>query len=94
MTLSRELWSENVDLVAAALAHPLNGGLADGSLNRATFAGYVAQDAFFLESFARAYALALTRSPDTSRRPPRHSPIPTSCSPPPRRAGWAWCSQR
>jgi thiaminase/transcriptional activator TenA len=66
MTLSRELWSENADLAAAALAHPFTSGLADGSLNRATFAGYVAQDAFFLESFARAYALALARSPDTS----------------------------
>ena len=38
----------------------------DGSLPRTVFAGYLAQDAFFLESFARAYALALARSPDTS----------------------------
>ena len=34
----------------------------------AIFAGYVAQDAFFLESFARAYALALAHSPDTPTR--------------------------
>jgi thiaminase (transcriptional activator TenA) len=35
------------------------------SARREDFAGYVAQDAFFLESFARAYALTLARSSDT-----------------------------
>ena len=65
MSLSRRVWSANDDLAAAALAHPFVRGLGDGSLDREIFAGYVAQDAFFLESFARAYALALTRSPDT-----------------------------
>ena len=39
-------------------------GLADGSLPAESFKAYVAQDAFFLEAFARAYALALARSPD------------------------------
>jgi thiaminase/transcriptional activator TenA len=52
-------------LAADALAHPFIRGLGDGSLGRDVFAGYVAQDAFFLESFARAYALALARSSDT-----------------------------
>src|SRR5689334_24417921 len=65
MTLSARLWSDNSDLAAEALAHPFVRGLGDGSLNREIFAGYVAQDAFFLESFARAYALALARSTDT-----------------------------
>ena len=64
MRLSARLWADNGDLAAAALAHPFVRGLADGSLPREIFAGYVAQDAFFLESFARAYALALARSPD------------------------------
>jgi thiaminase/transcriptional activator TenA len=40
--------------------------LGDGSLPREVFARYVAQDAFFLESFACAHALALARSPDTA----------------------------
>ena len=62
--LAATLWEENSDLAAAALSHPFVRGLADGSLPQQTFAGYVAQDAFFLESFARAYALALARSPD------------------------------
>jgi thiaminase (transcriptional activator TenA) len=64
VTVSRTFWQDNADLAAAALRHPFVRGLADGSLPREHFAGYVAQDAFFLESFARAYALALAYSPD------------------------------
>ena len=66
MTLSAQLWSNNADVAADVLTHPFVRGVGDGSLPRALFAGYVAQDAFFLESFARAYALALARSGDTS----------------------------
>ena len=66
MTLSAQLWSDNADIAADVLAHPFVRGIGDGSLPRELFAGYLAQDAFFLESFARAYALALARSPDTS----------------------------
>lgn len=66
MTLSAQLWSENADVAADVLAHPFVRGIGNGSLPRELFAGYLAQDAFFLESFARAYALALTRSPDTA----------------------------
>lgn len=65
MSLSAQLWSDNSDLADEVLAHPFVCGLGDGSLPRERFAGYLAQDAFFLESFARAYALALSRSPDT-----------------------------
>lgn len=66
MSLADQLWSANRDLAADALAHPFIRGLGDGTLDRAVFARYVGQDAFFLESFARAYALALARSSDTS----------------------------
>lgn len=66
MTLSAQLWSDNADVADAVLAHPFVRGIGDGSLPRNLFAGYIAQDAFFLESFARAYASALVRSPDTS----------------------------
>jgi thiaminase (transcriptional activator TenA) len=65
MTLSARLWSDSSELADEALAHPFVRRLGDGSLDRDIFAGYVAQDAFFLESFARAYALALARSTDT-----------------------------
>ena len=62
--LAAALWVENADLARQALEHRFVRGLADGTLPRATFQGYVLQDAFFLEAFARAYALALARCPD------------------------------
>ena len=64
MTLSADLWAANADLAAEALAHPFVAGIGDGTLPRVRFAGYVAQDAFFLESFARAYAVGVAHSPD------------------------------
>ena len=64
MTISQSLWLDSADLAAAAWCHPFVRGLADGTLPRERFAGFIAQDAFFLESFARAYALALANSPD------------------------------
>lgn len=64
MSLSAGLWAGSADLAAAALAHPFVTGIADGTLPRERFAGYVAQDAFFLEAFARAYALGVAHSRD------------------------------
>lgn len=64
MTLSSKLWRENEDLRVAALEGKFVGGVSDGKLPVESFRRYVAQDAFFLESFARAYALALAHSPD------------------------------
>jgi thiaminase (transcriptional activator TenA) len=65
VSLAQRLWVDNADLAGRALAHSFVRGVADGSLPREVFSGYVAQDAFFLEAFARAYALALAASPDT-----------------------------
>lgn len=62
--LSARLWRENAALARQTLAHDFVRGLGDGTLPRPAFQRYVAQDAFFLEAFARAYALALARSPD------------------------------
>lgn len=64
MNLSKTLWKENEDLAHSALGNPFVRGIGDGTLTRAAFKYYVAQDAFFLEAFAKAYALALARSPD------------------------------
>lgn len=64
MSLSEQLWIANQDLVKASLNHPFVQGIGDGSLPPERFAYYVGQDAFFLESFARAYSLAAAKAPD------------------------------
>jgi thiaminase/transcriptional activator TenA len=61
---AEELWKLNRDTADVCLAHPFVQGIATGQLARASFQVYVAQDAYFLEAFARAYALALAKSPD------------------------------
>ena len=55
------LWESNTDLAKACLRHPIVQGLAAGSLDPEAFKRYVAQDAFFLEAFLRAYALAAAK---------------------------------
>jgi thiaminase (transcriptional activator TenA) len=62
--LAEQLWRANADLARAALNHPFVRGLGDGTLPLDRFQRYIAQDAYFLDAFARAYALALARSPD------------------------------
>lgn len=66
MSLARELWTANADLAGDAHEHPFVRALVDGSLPEASFARYVAQDAYFLEAFARGYALGVAHSPDRS----------------------------
>ncbi len=63
-SLSDSLWAANADLASAALGHRFVREIADGSLPGGAFAFYVAQDAFFLECFARGYALGVARSRD------------------------------
>ncbi len=60
--LHESLWHANSDLARACLEHPFVQGLRDGSLDPTVFRGYIAQDAFFLGTFARAYALAFART--------------------------------
>src|SRR5262245_3943133 len=43
--------------------HPFTAGLADGTLPEAAFRHYLVQDYLFLIEFARAYALAVYKSP-------------------------------
>jgi thiaminase (transcriptional activator TenA) len=64
MSTHATLWAANAELVNRILQHPFVRGLADGSLPRPAFEGFILQDAYFLDAFARAYALALARSPD------------------------------
>ena len=62
MALAPDLWKANDDWAQRILAHGFVRGLGDGSLPVDSFKGYVAQDAYFLEAFARAYAFCLANS--------------------------------
>ncbi len=64
MSLAKSLWLENKDLAQAALQHPFVQGLCSGSLPLPNFQSYIAQDAYFLTAYVRAYALAMAHSPD------------------------------
>ena len=64
MSRAAVLWRDNADLARASLDHRFVQGLARGDLPRDAFVFYVEQDAYFLESFARAYALAFAKAPD------------------------------
>ena len=59
--LHAELWRANQDLVQACRDHPFVRGLELGTLPKNVFRRYVAQDAFYLEAYFRAYALAAAR---------------------------------
>lgn len=59
---------EQLKIAAAAewrayTEHPFTEGLAEGSLAEAAFRHYLVQDYLFLIEFARAYALAVYKSP-------------------------------
>ena len=60
-SLPQILWEQNLDLADACLEHRFVTGIAAGILEAEVFRTYVAQDACFLDSFARAYALAAAR---------------------------------
>ena len=56
------LWRSNLQLAHSCLAHPFVQALGEGTLKADLFRAFIAQDAFFLGAFRKAYALALARS--------------------------------
>lgn len=64
MSRAAALWKDNADLARACLEHSFVQGIARGDLARDRFVFYIEQDAVFLDSFARAYALGLAKAPD------------------------------
>src|SRR5260370_2197750 len=59
------LWRSNLHLAHSCLAHPFVQALCEATLKADLFRAFIAQDAFFLGAFRKAYALALARSDET-----------------------------
>src|SRR5260370_36680778 len=59
------LWRSNLQLAHSCLAHPFVQALGEGTLKADLFRAFIAQDAFFLGAFRKAYALALARCDET-----------------------------
>ena len=64
MLITKKLWESNSDLALLSLKTKFVQGLKTGKLPRNIFREYIAQDYFFLESFAKAYGLAVSKSND------------------------------
>ncbi len=64
VALHRCLWDANRDLAEACRRHPFIRELEAGTLSPVVFRRYVAQDAFYLHAFLKAYALGLARCDD------------------------------
>ena len=62
MLLTQKLWESNYNLASLSLNTKFVQGIKNGDLPKTKFQEYLAQDYFFLESFARAYGLAVSKS--------------------------------
>ncbi len=64
MTITKILWENNYEIALLSLKTKFVQGLRTGSLPENIFQEYLAQDYFFLETFAKAYGLAVYKSKD------------------------------
>tara|TARA_Y100001968_G_scaffold276124_1_gene270249 strand:+ start:394 stop:1020 length:627 start_codon:yes stop_codon:yes gene_type:complete len=64
MLLTQRLWERNHNLASLSLNTKFVQGIKNGDLPKTKFQEYLAQDYFFLESFARAYGLAVSKAKD------------------------------
>tara|TARA_Y100001968_G_scaffold74781_1_gene66193 strand:+ start:441 stop:1067 length:627 start_codon:yes stop_codon:yes gene_type:complete len=62
MQTTQKLWENNFHLASLSLNTKFVQGIKNGDLPKTKFQEYIAQDYFFLESFARAYGLAVSKS--------------------------------
>ena len=64
MLITKKFWDDNYELAKQSLNTKFVQGLKTGSLPKNIFQEYLAQDYFFLETFAKAYGLAVSKSKD------------------------------
>ena len=64
MQITKKLWADNYEIAVLSFNTKFVQGLKSGSLPKNIFQEYLAQDYFFLETFARAYGLAVSKSTD------------------------------
>ena len=64
MPITEKLWDSNYELAELSLNTKFVQGLKSGNLPKHIFQEYLAQDYFFLETFAKAYGLAVSKSKD------------------------------
>lgn len=62
MLITQKLWERNYNLASLCFNTRFVQGIKNGDLPKTKFQEYLAQDYFFLESFARAYGLAVSKS--------------------------------
>ena len=64
MLITKILWDDNYEIAKLSLNTKFVQGLKTGDLPKQIFQEYLAQDFFFLETFSRAYGLAVAKSKD------------------------------
>ena len=62
MSITQKLWESNFDIALHCLNTKFVQGIKNGDLPKVKFQEYIAQDYYFLESFARGYGLAVSKS--------------------------------
>lgn len=67
MAFTDEVWAEAGPILRVIDAHPFVRELADGTLSRERFGGYMVQDALYLRGFGRALAFGAVKAPDAEQ---------------------------
>ena len=63
-SFSKKAWQDNQPRLDMIFKLPFIQKLADGSLDREIFKGYILQDAYYLEQYARTLAIAASKAVD------------------------------